>query len=271
MTVIVSLTSMASRLVIARYTISSLFEQTWPADRVILNISHEAYLLDEGVNELPFFIDELREKGLEINWVENMGSYRKLLPILSIVNDNDIVVTCDDDVIYGPDWLKALLTCSEKYPDSIICGRARQPVSNFFRMTQSYVNWAFVKPGTLGSNLVPIGISGIVYKKNLLDLEFVTDRSFLEYSPRQDDLWFKIASARKKVNVMVAEDADDQVFPISTKSQLSSTNAFAKYKTDWASIFSSLFERIMMRFKAYLGFEVCENDRVWSILKLKFK
>lgn len=48
MSIIVSLTSTASRLEILRYTLISLTEQTHKPNSIIVNLSKEAYLMDKG-------------------------------------------------------------------------------------------------------------------------------------------------------------------------------------------------------------------------------
>lgn len=270
MSIIVSLTSTSSRLEILRYTLISLTEQNLKPDRIIVNLSENAYLMDEGVDKLPIWFSSFEDKGVEVNWVENTGSYRKLLPILSEAAENDIIVTCDDDVIYAPHWLESLMRTAAEFPDHIVCGRARRPSKNFLNKQQSYLHWAVVKPGSKGADLVPIGIAGVVYRRNLLDIDFILKKDYLKEAPRQDDLWFKVASQRKGTSVKVSDRAESAVFPIETKSSLSSSNAGGQYVSKWNNVLSSLFERVLVRLKAYLGFAVNGNDKVWRHLIGKY-
>lgn len=270
MPTIVSLTSTASRLEILRYTLISLTEQTYSPDRIVVNLSKDAYLMDEGVNELPIWFSSFENEGVEVNWVENTGSYRKLLPILSEATDDDILVTCDDDVIYGPHWLASLMQTVAEFPDHIVCGRARRPSENFLKKQQSYLHWSVVKPGSKGIDLVPIGIAGVAYRLKLLDIDFILKRDYLEEAPKQDDLWFKVASKRKGTPVKVSNQAESAVFPIETKNSLSSSNAGGQYVSKWNNVLSSLFERVLVRIKAYFGFAVNGNDKVWRHLVGKY-
>lgn len=270
MFITVSLTSTFSRLEILRYTLISLTNQNKKPHRIVVNLSEDGYLMDKGVDVLPEWFTSFNELGVQVNWVENTGSYRKLLPVISEATDNDLIVTCDDDVIYAPNWLAELINTSEEFPDYIVCGRARKPTTNFFKKQQSYLHWSVVTPGSKGEHLVPIGIAGVVYRKKLIDCDFIMDKSFLQEAAKQDDLWFKIASKRKGTNIKVSLNADSLVFPIETKNSLSSSNAGGQYVAKWNNIFSSLLERVLVRLKAYLGFAVNGNDKVWRLLTKKY-
>jgi hypothetical protein len=270
MSIIVSLTSTASRLEILRYTLISLTEQTHKPNSIIVNLSKEAYLMDKGVSELPAWFSLFEDKGVQVNWVENTGSYRKLLPRLSEASDDDVIVTCDDDVIYAPHWLASLIKTADEFPNHIVCGRARKPSVNFLKKQQSYLHWSVVKPGSEGAQLVPIGIAGVVYRPALLDIDFILKKDFLEEAPKQDDLWFKVASRRKGTLVKVSNEAESAVFPIETKNSLSSSNAGGQYVSKWNNVLSSLAERVLVRIKAYLGFAVNGNDKVWRHLTEKY-
>lgn len=270
MPITISLTSTSSRLEILRYTLISLTEQLQKPDYIVVNLSKDAYLMDEGVQQLPSWFSAFEEKGVKVNWVENTGSYRKLLPILNDAAGEDIIVTCDDDVIYAPHWLASLMKTANEFPDHIVCGRARQPSVNFLKKQQSYLHWSVVKPGSEGMQLVPIGIAGVVYRLNLLDIEFIFRKGFLEEAPKQDDLWFKVASKRKGTSIKVSSEAESAVFPIETKNSLSSSNAGGQYVSKWNNVLSSLTERVLVRTKAYLGFAVNGNDKVWRHLTEKY-
>lgn len=262
--IIVSLTSTSNRLDILRFTLLSLLEQNLKADKIVLNLSKEAYLLDDGIIELPQSIQDFEHQGIEINWVENTGPYRKLLPVLSNANDDDLIITCDDDVIYGKDWLKNLIESALANPNKIVCGRARKPVYNIFNKLQSYLRWPLVAENTSGLDLVPIGIAGVVYRKNLLDLDFIFNTDFKTVAPKQDDLWFKTAGSIKNTKILVAVGANNFVYPIETNVALSVTNAGHSGSKASSNIFLKLLHKVILKIKVYLGFSVCGNDAVWK-------
>lgn len=268
--IIVSMTSTSYRFNLVRYTLLSLLNQLVKPDKIILNISKQPYLKDEGILAVPYWFKYYENNGVEINWVENTGPYRKLLPTFLLSNDSDIIVTCDDDVIYGESWLGSLIKEHEKYPDSIVCGRARKPVKNFLGNLRSYSLWPVVNSDKNGMDLIPIGISGVLYKKSLMDLDFLYDNRFLLEAPKQDDLWYKISSARKKTNVRVATNTYKYVFPVETYITLYQENSSVSYKWKWDNFFIASLERIISKIKAYFGFENSANDLVWREIIRKY-
>ncbi|REG78450.1 glycosyltransferase [Marinomonas pollencensis] len=268
MSVYVSLTAINQRLSVLRYTLMSLLEQSYKPDYIVLNLSKDAYLLDEGVHQLPDWLTAMESNGVSINWVENTGSYRKLLPVFRSITPEDILVTCDDDVIYGEDWLKHLLQAAEQHPDDIVCGRARKPVNSPLGGYQSYLNWPLAEAGTHKLHLIPIGIAGIVYRKKLLKDSIIASQAFLTEAPKQDDLWYRHASLALGTKVFVAPGVNAQVYPINTPEELSRTNTVTAVIRTWDNFMFALFSKFKTRLKAYLGIKVCDNDHVIKRLEL---
>ena len=262
MSLIVTLTSTSVRLTVLKHTLISILDQTHKPDRIVLCISKEPYLVDAGIKELPNWLNAMNEMGdLEINWVENTGPYRKLIPVYQQASHEDWIVTCDDDVIYSPGWLASLVATGKEYPTAIVCGRARRPVTNAWGRRQSYLNWQVVPLGSLGKELLPIGISGVLYRKPLLDENIMSNDDFIELAPKQDDLWFHLARQVAGVGVVVSPEAGKHVFPIEAPGALSTANATSEV-SGWDKLISALFDRLMLRLKAYIGMPACDNDIV---------
>jgi hypothetical protein len=262
MSLIVTLTSISTRLPILRHTLISLLDQKYRADRIVLCISRDPYLNDEGIKELPTWLNGMVGRGeIDVLWVENTGPYRKFLPIYRLACDEDWIVTCDDDVVYGPEWLSSLVHTAEQYPSAIVCGRARRPSTNALGRRQSYLNWQMVPFGSSGKDLLPIGISGILYRKPLLDKHAMESEDFKSLAPKQDDLWFHLARQIVGSNVVVSLEAGKHVYPIEAPGALSVTNATV-HVSGWDKFFSALVDRLVLKFKTYLGVPVCENDMV---------
>lgn len=77
------------------------------------------------IEDLPKNIRRLHRMGVEIEFVEDIRSYRKLLPALERF-PNAIVVTADDDILYPSGWLENLLRGHEQHTDAIVCYRGTQ-------------------------------------------------------------------------------------------------------------------------------------------------
>lgn len=110
--VYISLTTISPRINEIYETISSLISQTYPVTKITLYISQEGYILDKGVKNIPKELKILQEidSRFHIIYVENTGSYRKLIPALKEHwNENCLIITVDDDKVYSPDMVSNMV------------------------------------------------------------------------------------------------------------------------------------------------------------------
>lgn len=258
MRLIVSLTSTSSRLAILKYTLISILSQSRKPDLITLCLSKTPFLSDKGVKDVPSWLAEMTiTECVEVYWVDNTGPYRKLLPTYLMANNDDWIVTCDDDVIYAPNWLDSLVKVGLAYPDSIVCGGARKPALNFMNKLQSYVNWPLVNSDIEELDLLPIGVFGVLYRKGLLDERVMHSTKYQELSPKQDDLWFNLARVSQGTKVVTSIEAKRQVFPIQTLDGLSETNVGVN---EHSGFLKKFIRKLSYKLLGYLGFAICEND-----------
>ncbi|MFO7972127.1 MAG: glycosyltransferase family A protein [Desulfobacterales bacterium] len=258
MKVLVSLTTTFERSDLLKQTLPSLLNQDFTPDGIILNISKEPYLKDSGFTEIPRWIKNLP---VTVNWVENTGSYRKLLPAIEGAGINDLVVTADDDVLYGKYWLKELVEQSLEHPEKIVCGRGRKMKKNIFCRWQNYRNWPVLKKKSSSLLIVATGCGGVLYRKKLLDLGFIFDKKYLEISPMSDDLWFKMASMRKNVTTLACPGIDKNNIYLKHRQGLDREN-FKKIRT--RNRLKKFGQRIALKLKNYLGVNQTANDDAWD-------
>ena len=267
MSLIVSVTSISSRLPVLRHTLISLLDQHCKPDRIVLLLSKEPYLMDDGVSDLPHWLDAMvARRDIELQWVENTGPYRKLMPLYRTATDDDVIVTCDDDVIYGPEWLSSLMQTAKAHPNAIVCGRARRPAKNPLGRRKSYLIWQVVPLGSSGPDLLPIGIAGVVYRKPLLDPGIMLSDDYKTLAPKQDDLWFDLARRMIGATVVVSTKAEKSVHPIKAPSSLSVTNVMHRM-SQWDNIVVALYDRLQLKIRAFYGSALCDNDRVIEKLR----
>ena len=199
--VIVSLTSIKSRIANIHRVIGSILDGSVKPHCVVLNVSASPFGIDEGVdrNDLPPSLTDLTKKdGIVINFVENTGPYRKLLPTLELFKgDERVFVTADDDCLYDTHWLENLIT-SYKEHGCIVSYRAR-----LLKLDQgeiaAYRDWrpmgdrsttVYRKLGPPNFQLVPTGNAGVAYPPTMgRDPELM--RLLRPAAPFQDDLGFK--------------------------------------------------------------------------------
>ncbi|WP_282049649.1 zinc-binding alcohol dehydrogenase [Maribacter aquivivus] len=231
--VIVSLTSIPSRLGTLHLTIRSLLNQNARPKKIILWLHHSLK------NEIPKKLATLENDLFEIMYSDLTCSHRKLIHSLELF-PNDIIVTCDDDMMYRPNWLGLLHKEHQAHPNKIIANQTRYITYNKLGELQSYKSWVFDKNLKFReSAVIPIGAEGVLYPPKSLS-EKVTDTAlFLELAPKADDLWFKAMAFLRGTESMHAKNKAKTPIPIigSQKKSLKKSNIGGdKNKTQWLAI-----------------------------------
>ena len=259
MNVFVSVTTTNRRLGLFFYGLQSLVRQNYEEFKIVINLSKEAYLFDDGIDSIP---DWMEGKNVQVNFVENTGSYRKLVPLIENVGEEDIVVTADDDMLYSKQWLSKIVKEAGKYPDSIVCGGARHIKKNIFGRLQNYSSWRHSVAPETAMDLIPLGGFGAAYRKKLVDLNFITDAAFREYAPTADDLWFRIASMRKNVCIHVDPDIAQGNARITHEMGLDQVNFRTKQKPK--GFLARAVSQLKLEFCSYFGIRLSKNDCAWK-------
>lgn len=225
--IIVGLTSIRSRLEDASLAVESILDQSIKADQIVLWLSEEPHLLDDGVTEIPPSLKKLIDRGLKIRWTENIGPYRKLIATAKLMNRKDcLLVTADDNVIYPKNWLKGLKEAYEKHEGCVICYNGKI-ISKADRLDRFFTKYS-LKPYTkwikteeveddakLGPSLdvFPIGKEGVLYPSKLLHEELFNKSIYMKMAPDNDDVWFKAITmiTRTKVKCIAGHVAFAEV------------------------------------------------------------
>lgn len=268
--IIVSTTTTNNRLKFLFYMLESLKKQSVQPDIIYVNISKEKYLIDEGIKIVPDWLKQ--NENVTVNFVDNIGSYRKLIPLFekNLVTEDDLIITVDDDVLYGEHWLENLIAKSNEHPDSIICARGREIRKNFFNRDQNYMNWRYFKEETLAYNIIPTGNGGILYKLKLLDLSFLLNKTYLELAPTNDDLWFRKSYT---CSVLVVPKIDEGRICLEHNLGLwsnfnTNTKANLNLHNGALALIKSLPYFFVVKIKDYLGVSATNYDIAWkSILQ----
>jgi len=187
--VIISLTSIPSRLSTLHLTIKSLLNQGVSFEKIIL------WLHQDLKNNLPPALQKLQGKRFEIRYCTTTEPHRKLVETLNLHPDR-VIVTCDDDVMYPDDWLFRLLESWQHTPDDIVAHRCRKiRIKNGELMP--YATWHSESTGGSSALTISVGWGGVLFPPGSLDDRVLDRDTYIRLSPNADDLWYKAMATLK--------------------------------------------------------------------------
>jgi hypothetical protein len=204
--VVVSLTTIASRLNKVHITLRSVMNQSVKPKQIVL------WIHENDQYKIPQSLQKLTGDLLEIRTTPHTSSHKKLIPSLLAFPDA-IIVTCDDDLIYEKDWLKNLYETHVNYPNDIIGHKARRIRVDEANKALEYKSWEYTEQNDLNHNLL-IGEGGILYPPYSLHA-MVTDYDLaLKITPKSDDLWFKAMALKNNTGARLSDKISKRFIPI---------------------------------------------------------
>lgn len=189
---VVSVASFPDRIVSLRLMLKSLMLQSVLPNRIEIVIWHAHY--DAMHPELSDLID--RSDGLiSVRCVDtDLRSYKKFVPYSSLEAGQDMV-TVDDDVVYSPGFLKALLHESQRYPRSIVGTRGYKMVRANDGSMAPYRRWIYLRGRLSGTDVLLTGVGGVLYPRGVVSCGLLCDwKLAVELCPDADDLWARYSS-----------------------------------------------------------------------------
>lgn len=201
MKVVVSLTTIFDRQKQCGKVLKSLLEQTKQVDKIRLYVSSDSFLLDKGIQQycLEPSLYEILEKNkqIEVEWVKNIGPYRKLLPALKTYWQQDILlITCDDDVEYKNTFIEEAVSFYEQKQCCIAFQGTR--INNTF----DYASFEDANDTQHMWNL-PKGVGGVVYNPKWFTNPAIFD---INLNWKNDDLWFVAWRIASGIDCYIAKD-----------------------------------------------------------------
>ena len=189
---VVTLTSFPARINDIWISIETILRQSFKPDKIILWLAEEQF----PDKKLPDSLTRLQDRGLSIEFCEDLRSHKKYYYSMLRYPDANII-TIDDDLYYPSDLLRNLVDLHQKYPGHIATNRAHK-----FTFTGEHISpyrkWVHnvtdIEPSHL---LVPTGGAGTLYPPNSLSKEVFDKETFKSICFYADDLWLKIAALRK--------------------------------------------------------------------------
>lgn len=195
--IIISMTSIPSRMKAIPYCMESLLSQTIKPDKIILWVDEEKF---KQTNIRKEFSD-LIERGLEIRYCRDLKPHTKYFYALQEYSDS-LVITVDDDIYYPEDLVERLIYEHNNNPRNIICYRAHE-ITFEGENILNYKRWNMLAPGfeNTSHKLLATGVGGVLYPPNCFGEIAFNDEIFMDLCPTADDIWLKIMEIIYKVKV----------------------------------------------------------------------
>lgn len=184
--IIVSFTTFPARIRKVHLVVESLLRQSIMPDRIVLWLSKDQFL-DE--NTLPRTLLKLKDRGLEIMFREgDLKSHKKYYYVRNEFPDVNFIII-DDDVFYPRTFIETLFKYHKRFPDNVCFNRGykvRHQDNGFL----PYRSWSLLTRETPPStNIMPIGVGGVLYPKGILPEEALNTTVFLKACLYADDIW----------------------------------------------------------------------------------
>lgn len=199
--VMVSLTSFPSRIDRAYYAVKSLMLQSYKADRIVLWLASEQF----PGKKLPEKFYKLLDKGLEIQWCDDLRSHKKYFYALQKQKENELVITYDDDIIYERDSIEKLIVAHKKYPECIVCNRGHDIKFDEDGKLLPFKNWSIHSATGVNepaANIMPSTGNGCLYPfgcmpKITFDWELIKNNALTA-----DDIWMRFCSLSNGIKIV---------------------------------------------------------------------
>ena len=183
--VIVSLTSYPPCFPTLHLSLRTLLNQSISPDRIVLWIAHRDLAL------LPPKVLALQERGIEIRPCADLRSFKKIVPAVEQFPES-YIVTADDDLYYGRDWLEMLLSSVGTGTSDVVARIVHRPSFEEERM-RSFTAWPLNviddQAHAPSSDLFCGSGAGALFPPGSLHPDLVRRDLFERLTPNCDDSW----------------------------------------------------------------------------------
>lgn len=180
---------------------------------------------------------------------------------------DDLIVTADDDIFYGRDWLSGLLAAYEDAGGKPVAARVRTKRINFLGKKTSYLLWNLInQPKTVQDDFIVTFGGGVVLTRAMFREQDIADDAFLQVAPTADDLWYSKLLQLNRTNVVVVPSLLDELNFVIHNDGLTNHN--------WPKVVTLLHKVRMHMWDKFVGFwgvSVCGNDVAYAEIDRYFK
>ena len=192
-----SITSIFQNQSILLQTLKSLHAQTNKLDKIYVYLSETPYLIDTGFEAKTITFEPLADylrhhtDVFQLEWTENIGSYRKLLPLLQTKWEEDcLILTFDDDTEYHPNLVA---TMRKDYEEHTCVINYRGFTPNCQHLQE--ITYENRKPVLENKSLwnFPTGKGGVLYHPSFFHAtkNLIFEKAlYTKHCATADDIWF---------------------------------------------------------------------------------
>ena len=183
--IIVSLTTFGKRINEVYLAIESIMQGTMKPNRIVLWLAEDEF----KDKTLPLTLQRQQKRGLQIEFCEDIRSFKKIFPVMMKYPDA-CIVTIDDDVMYEFDLLENLVNAHRTNPEDVCACRIHRITLRHDRKPKSYMEWQWqVWPDDKSNlNFLTSG-GGALFPPHCFEKEFFNKEAFLSLCPYADDVW----------------------------------------------------------------------------------
>lgn len=200
---IVSLTSYGKRVKDSLpYALYSLLTQSVVPDEIVVYLDREHW----SNQNLPLILREMQNKDVKFRYVEDIKSYKKLIPALQDFPDSPIL-TVDDDFYYNSsiiEWLNEEYIKSDKKTIIGSWGCVPEKRNGHYL---PYSMWKDCKYGNKFSDYSLFAGNGTIYPPHVFDDEILKSDVFMQLAPTADDIWFWVMEKRQDISIRLIPQA----------------------------------------------------------------
>lgn len=207
---IVSLTSYGHRITTTLpYTLYSLLTQDVLPGRIVVYLS----ISEKNPENLPLILKKIEKCGVEFYYVEDIKSYKKLIPALKMFPNNPIL-TVDDDMYYDNTFVKCFIEEYENSDKRTVLGTFGRMVTRDSNGTLlPYSKWENITDENITSKSVSFyGCGGCLYPPSIFDNEVLNESIFLKLAPWADDLWLWVMEQRCSIKTKLIGDYKEKKY-----------------------------------------------------------
>ncbi len=226
--VIVSLTTIPSRVNTVHHVIEDMLNQTKRADRILLWLARDEF--PDGKDGLPeVLLKHEAEGNIEIHFCENLYAHKKYYYSM-LENPDSIIITVDDDLIYAKTMIEDLWRMYLCYPHCISTMRCHViTVDCVHKHIAPYDEWVKECKTDDAPSLQAFSTNGAgaLYPPHLINEHVFDKDKFLEICRTADDIWLNAMCIANNIRTVsmnakpglkyIDETQDERLFDINVK------------------------------------------------------